>query len=114
MRISDWSSDVCSSDLRDVSVHPTTRLPGTAQIERDMAERMRRGQMFAVCYADLDHFKEFNDRYGYNEGDREIGRASCRERVCQYVYISGAAVPLKHKDYTHQLHINCRHITNQT
>jgi diguanylate cyclase (GGDEF)-like protein len=57
---------------RDVSVHPTTRLPGTAQIERDIAERMRREQAFAVCYADLDHFKEFNDRYGYNEGDRVI------------------------------------------
>lgn len=57
---------------RDVSVHPTTRLPGTVQIERDMAERMRRGERFAVCYADLDHFKEFNDRYGYNEGDRVI------------------------------------------
>ena len=57
---------------RDVSVHPTTRLPGTAQIERDIGERMRREQSFAVCYADLDHFKEFNDRYGYNEGDRVI------------------------------------------
>ena len=57
---------------RDVSVHPTTRLPGTAQIERDIADRMRRGELFAVCYADLDHFKEFNDRYGYNEGDRVI------------------------------------------
>jgi len=57
---------------RDVSVNPTTRLPGTAQIERDIAERIRSGELFAVCYADLDHFKEFNDRYGYNEGDRVI------------------------------------------
>ncbi|HEX6925461.1 MAG TPA: diguanylate cyclase [Longimicrobiaceae bacterium] len=57
---------------RDVSVHPSTRLPGTVQIERDMADRLRSGELFAVCYADLDHFKEFNDRYGYNEGDRVI------------------------------------------
>jgi len=57
---------------RDVSVHPTTRLPGTPQIERDITERIRENQLFAVCYADLDHFKEFNDRYGYNEGDRVI------------------------------------------
>jgi GGDEF domain-containing protein len=57
---------------RDVSVHPTTRLPGTIHIERDIGDRIRRSELFAVCYADLDHFKEFNDRYGYNEGDRVI------------------------------------------
>ena len=57
---------------RDVSVHPTTRLPGTPQIERNITDRIRREELFAVCYADLDHFKEFNDRYGYNEGDRVI------------------------------------------
>jgi GGDEF domain-containing protein len=57
---------------RDVSVHPTTRLPGTPQIERDITGRIARGEIFAVCYADLDHFKEFNDRYGYNEGDGVI------------------------------------------
>jgi GGDEF domain-containing protein len=57
---------------RDVSVHPTTRLPGTFQIERDIGARIQAGHLFAVCYADLDHFKEFNDRYGYNEGDRVI------------------------------------------
>src|SRR5690606_3736259 len=58
--------------VRDVSVNPTTRLPGTAQIERDIGERIRSGELFAVCYADLDHFKEYNDRYGYNDGDRVI------------------------------------------
>src|SRR3954468_10828114 len=35
---------------RDVSVHPTTRLPGTVQIERDIGDRMRRSEIFAVCY----------------------------------------------------------------
>lgn len=61
---------------RDVSVHPSTRLPGTAQIERDITERIRKGELFAVCYADLDYFKEFNDRYGYNRGDGVIGMLS--------------------------------------
>ena len=57
---------------RDVGVHPTTRLPGTAMIERDITKRLNAGEEFAVCYADIDHFKEFNDRYGYTHGDRVI------------------------------------------
>lgn len=57
---------------RDVSVHPSTRLPGTTEIEREIRRRLESEQDFAVCYADLDHFKEFNDRYSYYDGDRVI------------------------------------------
>lgn len=57
---------------RDVSVHPSTRLPGTTEIEREIRRRLESNHEFAVCYADLDHFKEFNDRYSYYDGDRVI------------------------------------------
>ncbi len=57
---------------RDVHVHPSTRLPGTDIIETCITGQLARQAAFAVAYADLDHFKEFNDRYGYHEGDRVI------------------------------------------
>lgn len=57
---------------RDTNVHPSTRLPGTVEIEAEIARRLGGGELFAVCYADLDHFKEFNDRYSYYDGDRVI------------------------------------------
>ncbi len=57
---------------RDVSVHPSTRMPGTTEIEREIRRRLESEGEFAVCYADLDHFKEFNDRYSYYDGDRVI------------------------------------------
>jgi GGDEF domain-containing protein len=55
-----------------VAVHPSTRLAGTTDIEREIRRRLESGEHFAVCYADLDHFKEFNDRYSYYDGDRVI------------------------------------------
>jgi GGDEF domain-containing protein len=57
---------------RDIHVHPSTRLPGTDIIETCITREMAKNEPFAVSYADLDHFKEFNDRYGYHEGDRVI------------------------------------------
>ncbi len=57
---------------RDVAVHPSTRLPGTTEIDREIRRRLVSETTFAVCYADLDHFKEYNDRYSYYDGDRVI------------------------------------------
>ena len=57
---------------RDTGVHPSTRMPGTVEIEAEIGRRLASQRRFGVCYADLDHFKEFNDRYSYNDGDRVI------------------------------------------
>jgi diguanylate cyclase (GGDEF)-like protein len=57
---------------RDTYVHPSTRLPGGLEIESDIMRRLEADECFAACYADLDHFKEYNDRYSYYDGDRVI------------------------------------------
>jgi diguanylate cyclase (GGDEF)-like protein len=57
---------------RDVMVHPSTRLPGAVEIDAEIGRRMAADVPFAACYADLDHFKEYNDRYSYYQGDKVI------------------------------------------
>ena len=57
---------------RDVAVHPSTMLPGTKIIQHDIQRRIASGERFAVCYADIDSFKEYNDSYSYYRGDRVI------------------------------------------
>lgn len=51
---------------------PLTGLPGNARLERDLRERLGRGQTPAVLMLDIDNFKAFNDRYGHWRGDRVI------------------------------------------
>ena len=52
--------------------NPLTRLPGNVAILRHLDGLLRRGVPFTVAYCDLDHFKPFNDTYGYARGDRVI------------------------------------------
>src|SRR3546814_5768447 len=64
MRISDWSSDVCSSDLCGACA-----LVARQSVEEEGREPGDEHQVRIEREPDAD----------------QIGRASCRERVCQYV-----------------------------
>src|SRR3546814_3713967 len=82
MRISDWSSDVCSSDLR-------FQIPDGAHWVDLRRVPMDVGRAIARATREIERANPrldgvFGDPQWTNR-DRQIGRASCRERVCQYV-----------------------------
>src|SRR3546814_12317694 len=111
MRISDWSSDVCSSDLRflraiaepDASLAGQRghfgledRFPGKARAHRrfDKVEfRQRRPEGFVVVrrvpvpqkLVERVLAAALNLDLKHNPDGAQIGRASCRETGCQYV-----------------------------
>lgn len=57
---------------RDLEANPLTRLPGNISIINELQERIDSKQHFAVCYLDLDKFKAYNDKYGFERGDHVI------------------------------------------
>ncbi|WP_333870983.1 GGDEF domain-containing protein [Desulforamulus putei] len=52
--------------------NPLTGLPGNLTIEREINNRLTEKSPFACIYVDLDNFKSYNDRYGFENGDRLI------------------------------------------
>lgn len=52
--------------------NPLTQLPGNVPINEHIDRLLQSGTRFWVCYCDLDHFKPFNDVYGYRRGDDVI------------------------------------------
>ncbi len=59
----------------NLDASPLTRLPGNIVIERVLTKRVQEGKPFAVCYADLDDMKAYNDVYGYIKGSEVIKMA---------------------------------------
>src|SRR3546814_4778024 len=107
MRISDWSSDVCYSELGIYLPFAVQALEQTAPSialrsmylpPREMEEAMAAGDVDIACgyFPDITSNQFLHLRIGLHSfacivraghplRNREIGRASCRERVCQYV-----------------------------
>ena len=61
-----------ASGLR--AVNPLSGLPGNTTITEEIESRIASGTPFALMYADIDRFKEFNDYYGFARGDHMITR----------------------------------------
>src|SRR3546814_13931174 len=103
MRISDWSSDVCSSDLAQAINDGSYNIfdPGATPVDvlNSIKATITRNSTFTTkeAYGNVT----FNDLFEMGGGSAglvvggefrkeqyadtyEIGRASCRERVCQY------------------------------
>src|SRR3546814_3124839 len=89
MRISDWSSDVCSFRSRELV---DAELVGGAPVVHEGVERLGRQGLAAGLDEAGDERGELGPghrRVGCELGlaapGDELGRASCRERVCPYV-----------------------------
>lgn len=52
--------------------NPLTLLPGNVPLHREIDRLLQQQSEFRIAYLDLDHFKAFNDFYGYSRGDSVI------------------------------------------
>jgi diguanylate cyclase (GGDEF)-like protein len=64
--------------------NPLTFLPGNVPLNSHIDRLIANASPFVACYFDLDHFKPFNDRYGYWQGDEVLkATANTLASVCE-------------------------------
>src|SRR3546814_11239387 len=112
MRMSDWSSDVCSSDLFDMEDLRSqlrqmrnmggigalaSMIPGLAKAKAAMANNGPDDRLLLRMEAMVGSMTPKERAKPDILNAKQLGRASCRERECQDVQISVVAAYLKHK-----------------
>ena len=77
-KVKDLSTFNVSSDIDNsyadskgaTRVHPLTNLPDHFFIQQEIDRRLSEGVKTAICYIDLENFRAYNLRYGYQRGDK--------------------------------------------
>ena len=75
--------------------NPLTQLPGNVPVNEHMDRLIENNAPFVACYVDIDHFKPYNDAYGYRRGDEIIQLLGniltevCDERIDFVGHIGG-------------------------
>src|SRR3546814_11196852 len=114
MRISDWSSDVCSSDLLSEDCDKLSSARGVPTSRLYLKSCLFIDATFRWCSSSRPMYSSAGNKSkqvrrtpfvppgpqppNWNAYWSEIGRASGRERECKYVYISVVDVSLKKKN----------------
>lgn len=84
VRTGDLLRSITDRQLRNARhANPLTLLPGNVVIAEKIEALLKQGSAFRIAYCDLNHFKAFNDVYGYAQGDAAIKiLAQCIREQC--------------------------------
>lgn len=63
---------ILERNTQSISVNPLTLLSGNMAIKTEVERRISTNQHFSMIYIDLNNFKSFNDKYGFEKGDEVI------------------------------------------
>ncbi|MFB9903373.1 GGDEF domain-containing protein [Allokutzneria oryzae] len=79
VRLSDLFRGLAEMKVEEAAaLSPLTRLPGSDAVAREVDRRIANGDIFAMCWLDVDGFKAVNDSAGFAAGDdliRSVGRS---------------------------------------
>jgi diguanylate cyclase (GGDEF)-like protein len=81
--------------VRNLDANPLTHLPGNASIMEELQNLITDGKPFAIGYCDLDKFKIYNDKYGFEKGD-DVIKATARVIIQASQEIGSANVFVGH------------------